>query len=74
MVHTANPSYPGGIGRRITVEANLGTSTRPSLKNKARGHDSSGRMLVQQVQDLEFKPQYHKKIYMYIIYFLYNFI
>jgi hypothetical protein len=57
-VHTCNPSYLGGGGRRITFEAKLGKVSMMSyLKNKQKTKRSGGK-----AQDVELLPSIYEAL------------
>jgi hypothetical protein len=57
----------GSTNRSIVVQAGPGINVRPYSKitkaKNAWGYDSSGTALARQVQDPEFKLQYHQKFF-----------
>jgi hypothetical protein len=62
LAHTHNPSYTGVIvGKKITVQANLGKIITSYLKNNQRKKGWNCSKFAKQTQDTEFKPPNKRK-------------
>jgi hypothetical protein len=59
VAHACNPIYSGGRHQEITVQNQPGQIVGETLSQRTLHKIRAGR--VAQGEDLEFKPQYHKK-------------